>query len=159
MRATALFAAALLSVAALPACGKAADPEAVKEQPESKSTAVASKKFGAAITEQTSTPLTALVKEPGKFSAQTVRTEGKVSAVCQEMGCWMEISDPAGQAHIKMAGHSFFIPKDASGHRAVVQGKVLNPQADKGHCEAEAEAQTGKVAKVEIEATGVELLD
>ena len=48
-----------------------------------------------------------------------------VSAVCQSMGCWMQITDTSGKAHIKMAGHSFFVPKESSGHRAMVQGKVL----------------------------------
>jgi hypothetical protein len=115
------------------------------------------KKFGTEITEKSSTPLDALMKEPGRFAAKTVRTEGVVSAVCQEMGCWMEISADDGQAHIKMAGHKFFIPRTASGHRAVVQGKVLND--DKDHCAEEAEAQTGKVAKVQLEATGVEFVD
>lgn len=115
------------------------------------------KKFGAEITEKSSTPLNTLVKEPARFTAKTVRTEGVVSAVCQEMGCWMELADEAGQAHIKMAGHSFFIPRSASGHRAVVQGKVLN--AEKDDCGEEAEAATGKVAKVQIEATGVEFVD
>jgi hypothetical protein len=118
---------------------------------------LAQKKFGAEITEKTSTALDALVKEPAKFTAKTVRTEGVVSAVCKSMGCWMEIADPAGQAHIKMAGHSFFVPKDASGHRAVVQGTVLRPSNDE--CSEEAKAQTGKVAKIEIEATGVEFVD
>lgn len=115
------------------------------------------KKFGAEITEKNNTPLDSLLKDPGKYSAQIVRTEGVVSAVCQGMGCWMEIVDTQGQAHIKMAGHSFFVPKHASGHRAVIQGKVLG--SDKDHCAEEAEQATGKVAKVQIEATGVEFID
>jgi hypothetical protein len=168
---------AFLSSLTLAACAKAPDPEPTKEPAkagakveaqEAKPAAakegakealapLSEKKFGAGITEKTVTPLDELMKEPSKFSAKTVRTEGVVSAVCQEMGCWMEIKDTAGQAHIKMAGHSFFIPKAASGHRAVIQGKVLN--ADKDHCQEEAEAQTGQVAKVQLEATGVEFLD
>ena len=121
------------------------------------------KKFGGAITERTSTPLTDLVKQPDRFTSQTVRTEGTVVAVCQSMGCWMEIGDESGQAHVKMAGHSFLIPKVASGHRAVVQGKVL-PGSDmecggKDNCREHAQEVTGQVAKVEIEATGVEFVD
>jgi hypothetical protein len=123
------------------------------------------KQFGAAITEKGPTPLNSLVKEPEKFANQTVCTEGVVSAVCKSMGCWMEIADDSGQAHIKMAGHSFFIPREASGHRARIQGKVI-PAADaqdtcgaKDNCRENAEKETGKVAKIEIEATGVEFLD
>jgi len=170
MRTTVLFTFALVS--ALTACSKAPAPEPIKGEKATETAArgvkqasvttirpLATKKFGAEITEKDSTLLPALVKEPAKFISKTVRTEGTVSAVCEEMGCWMQITDTAGQAHIKMAGHSFFIPKEANGHRAVVQGKVLNIEANKGHCEAEAEAQTGQVAKVEIEATGVQFVD
>lgn len=120
------------------------------------------KKFGQPVTETKATTLTDLVKEPGKFSDQTVRTEGVVSAVCKSMGCWMEIADSSGQAHIKMAGHSFFVPRDASGHRAVIQGKVMPSNADKGQCGADdgcGQGASSKLAKVEIEATGIEFVD
>lgn len=120
------------------------------------------KKFGQPVTETKATTLTDLVKEPEKFSAQTVRTEGVVSAVCKSMGCWMEIADSSGQAHIKMAGHSFFVPRDASGHRAVIQGKVMPSNAEKGQCGADdgcGQGASSKLAKVEIEATGIEFVD
>jgi|SRR5580692_12826907 hypothetical protein len=120
---------------------------------------LAKKKFGAEITERTTTGIDALLRAPEKWTSKTVRTEGVVSAVCQSMGCWMEIRDEAGQAHIKMAGHSFFVPKDASGHRAVVQGTVLSVTSPKDECTTEAEKQTGAVAKVEIVATGVEFVN
>ena len=122
------------------------------------------KKFGAEITEKSAVPLTTLVKESDKYASQTIRTEGTVTAVCQSMGCWMEISDETGHAHVKMAGHSFFVPAAANGHRAVVQGKVVgspepNACGDKDGCREKAEAQTGRVAKVEFEATGIEFVD
>ncbi|MGK3999640.1 DUF4920 domain-containing protein [Sorangium sp. So ce1024] len=124
------------------------------------------KQFGAPITETSTTPLPELLQDPGKFSGKTVRTEGVVSAVCKSMGCWMEIADESGAAHIKMAGHSFFVPKNASGHRAVVQGTMVASDAEPGaacgakdNCRGEAEKQTGRVAKIELEATGVQFLD
>jgi hypothetical protein len=119
---------------------------------------LAQKKFGGEITEKTSTPLDQIMREPSKFATKTVRTEGVVSAVCKSMGCWMELAEPGGQAHIKMAGHSFFVPKDSKGHRAVVQGKIVNLPKD-DECTEEARQQTGQIAKVEIEATGVEFVD
>lgn len=120
------------------------------------------KKFGQPVTETKATALTDLVKEPGQFADKTVRTEGVVSAVCKSMGCWMEIADSSGQAHIKMAGHSFFVPRDASGHRAVIQGKVMPPNAEKSQCGADdgcGQGANSKLAKVEIEATGIEFVD
>ena len=115
------------------------------------------KKFGGEITEKESTPLHSLVRHPAQFASKTVRTEGVVVAVCQGKGCWMELSDEAGFAHIKMANHSFFVPRKSTGHRAVIQGRVVN--APKDHCTEEAEEVTGAVAKVEIEATAVEFVD
>ena len=170
MRAALLFASAVLLSTALTACAKAPDPQAdVKPEPKA-ATATAlqpleKKQFGAAITEKAPTPLASLVKEPTKFANQTVATEGVVSAVCKSMGCWMEIADDSGQAHIKMAGHSFFVPREANGHRARIQGKVTAAAdqhdmcAAKDNCRENAEKETGKVAKIEIEATGVEFLD
>lgn len=120
------------------------------------------KKFGQPVTETKATALTDLVKEPGQFADKTVRTEGVVSAVCKSMGCWMEIADSSGQAHIKMAGHSFFVPRDASGHRAVIQGKVMPSNAEKSQCGADdgcGQGANSKLAKVEIEATGIEFVD
>ncbi|TKD12733.1 DUF4920 domain-containing protein [Polyangium fumosum] len=123
---------------------------------------LAQKKFGQPVTETKTTALTDLTKEPAKFAEQTVRTEGVVSAVCKSMGCWMEIADTTGKAHIKMAGHSFFVPRDSSGHRAVIQGKVLTPEADKGVCGADdgcGQGGSAKMAQVNIEATGIEFID
>ncbi|GAH33995.1 unnamed protein product, partial [marine sediment metagenome] len=106
---------------------------------------------------------------------------------CQHMGCWMEIKDDSGEAHIKMAGHSFFVPKTASGRKARVlatlvkndddgacaeeshdkmaaAGGAANAPATKGAgakkgCRAEAEAQLGRpLAKLELVADGVELM-
>lgn len=114
-------------------------------------------KFGQPITESTTVPLPSIVKDPSQFTNKTVRTEGMVSAVCQSMGCWMQIADTSGKAHIKMAGHAFFVPKESSGHRAVVQGKVMSgstgPACQNDSCGNQ------EVTQVEIEATGVELID
>ena len=114
-------------------------------------------KFGAPLGKSPVVPLADIVRETGKYAKTTVKTEGRVSAVCQAAGCWMEISDPAGQAHVRMNGHSFFVPKSASGRRAIVEGTVL-PKPDNGECEQEAAEATGKTVKVELDATGVELL-
>lgn len=171
MRRILVSSACLLTAIALSACGRgpsateaapaaaAAPPAATGVARASTSTIkpLAQKKFGVEISEKTSTSLDALLREPRKFAAKTVRTEGVVSAVCKSMGCWMELADDGGHAHIKMAGHSFFVPKDSAGHRAVVQGRVLDLPKDE--CTEEAEQQTGSVAKIEIEATGVEFVD
>ncbi|MBX3207473.1 MAG: DUF4920 domain-containing protein [Labilithrix sp.] len=123
-----------------------------------------------------------VAKAPNAYVGKTFATTGTVTAVCQHMGCWMEIKDDASEAHIKMAGHAFFVPKTASGRKARVLAKLVKAE-EKGACEgeghegmaaaggegakagekkgcrAEAEAQLGRpLAKLELVAEGVELL-
>jgi hypothetical protein len=113
--------------------------------------------YGAPI--DTTTPqvtLSEVLGSPSKFADKTVRMEGKITAVCQGMGCWLQLGDDKGSAHVKLRGHSFFVPKNSSGKTALVEARVL-PVPDEGHCEEEAKEQTGVVAKVELEASGVEI--
>jgi hypothetical protein len=114
-------------------------------------------KLGAPIVQANTVSLSTLAGQPAKYAKSTVKTEGEVTSVCQAMGCWMEITDKNTDAHIRMSGHGFFIPKTATGRRAVVEGTVL-ARPDQGECEEEAKLATGKTVKLELDATGVELL-
>jgi hypothetical protein len=99
-------------------------------------------------------PLVEIAKNPSRYENSVVATGGKVTAVCQEMGCWMELQDESGHAHVKMHGHTFFVPKTASGHIARVQAKVLAGSDER--CD-ESPPPAHAVAHVELDATGVEL--
>ncbi len=102
--------------------------------------------------------LAEVAKHPGAYKGKTITTTGTVTAVCQNMGCWMEVKDDASEAHIKMAGHSFFVPKTASGHHAKIQAVIVPSDDKNAECNEEAKNQMGHaVAKVQLEATGVEL--
>jgi hypothetical protein len=96
-----------------------------------------------------------IAKNPGSYANKTVTTSGKVTSVCQEMGCWMEIQDPGGMAHIRMHGHSFYVPKTASGHMARVQATVLTSPDES--CTDSPPPSGGAMAKIQLDATGVEL--
>lgn len=161
----------LLVFAALAGCETAPRPDPSRQPPAAQATAAttaaaAATAAGAAQAAKTygdpvspSTPMVALndlLKSPNTYADKVVRTEGKVTAVCQSKGCWLEIGDDQSMAHVKLGNHKFFVPRSAAGQHAIVQARVM-AQVDKGHCEQEAEEQTGKVAKVELEATGVEL--
>jgi hypothetical protein len=99
-----------------------------------------------------------VAKNPAAFKGKTITTSGTVTSVCQHMGCWMEIKDDASQAHIKMAGHDFFVPKTAAGHKAKVQATLVPSDDENAECNKEAADQIGHaVAKLQLEATGVEL--
>jgi hypothetical protein len=101
-------------------------------------------------------PLSDVAAHPSQYASQVIATSGKVTAVCQEMGCWMELRDDSGTAHVRMHGHSFFVPKTASGHVARVQAKVV--KATGTECDEEDCKGAGQgLAKVQLDATGVEL--
>ena len=138
----------------LAACTKAASSDN-KPAP----TAASANKMGAPIAANVPVvALAAVVKDPAAYKGKPFVTTGTVTAVCQEMGCWMEIKDDATEAHIKMAGEKFFVPKSSAGHKARVQGALVESAGGDVECNQEAEAQMGKqVAKLQLEATGVEL--
>jgi hypothetical protein len=151
-----LFALFLFVGGSMSGCRSQELPNQSAASARASATASALLKLGAPIRNTTVVPLTSIAKDTQKYARTTVKTEGKVTSVCQAMGCWMEIIDTNSEAHIRMSGHSF-IPKNAAGRRAVVEGIVL-PRPDNGECEQEAEQATGKTVKVELDATGVELL-
>jgi hypothetical protein len=131
----------------------------VKDQPAAQAAKPSgSQLLGAPISPATpSVALASIAKDPKTYENKVVTTSGTVTAVCQHMGCWMEMKDDSGEAHVKLAGHTFFVPKDASGRHARVEAKVLRTDPS-DECTQEAAEQTGKpVAKLELEATGVEL--
>lgn len=99
--------------------------------------------------------LSAIAKDPASYRGRTIATSGKVTAVCREMGCWLELADASGQAHVKMHGHSFFVPRTAPGHVARVQATVVAATAAADDCEEQ--GKQGGIAKIELDATGVEI--
>lgn len=142
------------------------------QAPVATTTTAATEKFGATLDPKTEqVALAEVAKNPSAYANKTFTTTGTVSAVCQHRGCWMEIKDDKGEAHIKMAGHSFFVPRTANGKKARVQATLVKSDSEgtcgdgsekhepgKG-CKAEAEAQLGRpLAKLELVAQGVELL-
>jgi hypothetical protein len=148
----------VLILLASAACTKAASKTDDKSAPAAPE--ALANRMGAAISP--STPVVALatvMKDPAAYKGKPFVTSGTVTAVCQEMGCWMEIKDADSEAHIKMAGEKFFVPKTSAGHKARVQGTLVDVAGGGDtECANEAAKQTGgQVAKIQLEATGVEL--
>lgn len=162
-----------------PAASAAPEPKAPAPAPQAASGAL---RLGAPIEASAQkVALADVAKTPTAFVGKTFATTGTVTAVCQHMGCWMEIKDDASEAHIKMAGHAFYVPKTASGRKARVLAKLVKAEENgscegEGHdkmaaasggaegakgkgCRAEAEEQLGRpLAKLELVADGVELM-
>lgn len=178
-----LAVALLVASGALAACSTEAPPTgqptppAVQAEPASSGevakapapprpkTPLAETKFGQPVSPGDTTTLASIVADPAKFSGKSVKTEGVVKSVCQSAGCWMEIESDAsgggpGRAHVKMAGHSFYVPKNCDGHRAVIEGTVQGaPEDTCGAKDSCGGSENGALAKLEIAATGVEFVD
>ncbi len=136
----------------------AAEPEAAPEQ--ARTTSDGTRVFGADVDpSRTVTPLSTLLASPQQYAGQVVKTEGTISAVCQRMGCWMELRDGEGgpTVTVPMAGHSFFLPRDVSGKHATVEGRVrveTMDEATQDHLREEG-ASAAVAQAFQIDATGV----
>ena len=62
----------------------------------------------------------------------------------------MQLEDATGNAHVRMHGHTFFVPKTAPGHVARIQATIVQPSGA-------TDCEDGKSAKLELDATGVEI--
>jgi hypothetical protein len=94
------------------------------------------------------------------------KVTGKISAVCQEMGCWMKVEKEDGTSMlVRMKDHKFFLPKDVAGKTAIFEGvasvKTLPVEtlkdyaADEGKSQAEVDAIKEPKKDVVFEAAGV----
>ncbi len=118
--------------AAVLACMLAALPAAAEEQ-------AAPPAPLATVTVKKPVNIAKLAKKPERFAGKTVRLEGKVKAVCQGMGCWVEVEDAKGASFIaRSLDESVLLPKDCVGRWIAVQGKVMTlPQAAKEEAKPE----------------------
>jgi hypothetical protein len=46
----------------------------------------------------------------GKEGKVDVKIKGKVTEVCQEMGCWIKVQSTNGDMTVRMKDHKFFVP-------------------------------------------------
>ncbi|MEO8586812.1 MAG: DUF4920 domain-containing protein [Acidobacteriota bacterium] len=79
-------------------------------------------KFGAPLGASPKVALADLVKDPATFSGKTVKTEGVVSTVCQEKGCWMILKSGDHSVRVTFKDYGYFVPKDSAGATAVMEG-------------------------------------
>lgn len=107
---------------------------------------------------------TSIAELTDKDTARTLQIEGKVSEVCQNMGCWMIVTE--GNISVRvLTKHKFFMPKDCAGSYAVVQGvfkiKEVSPEEQMHYLEEIGKKPdqpiTESKKELRIEATGVKL--
>jgi hypothetical protein len=81
-------------------------------------------KYGKGVTLDTPTSVASLLATPDAYLGKTVRVDGVVTNVCQEMGCWIELGDTekGPGLQFKVDDGVIVFPKDAKGRRASAEG-------------------------------------
>ena len=107
-------------------------------------------KLGKPLTLTQASSVADLLGKPDPLVGKTVQVKGKVTEVCQMMGCWMALVDPdSGKSvRIKVNDGVIVIPKEAVGKMAVAEGSLSKLQLTKeqaiGRAKHEAEEQGRK---------------
>lgn len=83
-------------------------------------------KLGAPLTLHSQISIADLNAKAAEYAGKTVQVKGKVTEVCEKMGCWMKLVDPATNAsiRIKVQDGEIVFPKDAPGKLAIAEGKL-----------------------------------
>lgn len=121
------------------------------------------KRYGKGVTIAEATALKDVLATPSRFEGKTVRVEGYVTAVCEEMGCWLALAPTQAKDDptlIIQVEHGVVVfPMSARGSRAAAEGvvqKVGSPESREA-AEELARQQGKSVADVgqwQIKATG-----
>jgi len=122
--------------------------------------------FGAGLTLEEATPLSVVAARPNEWSTRPVLLHGRLSEVCQRKGCWTMLQDADQRVRVRFKDYGFFIPKDASGREAYVEGTVkvsVLSEAEARHYAAESPngdpgSIHGPQHEIGFMATGVRLL-
>ena len=126
--------------------------------------AAGDEKFGKGVSLTEATSIKALYETPDKFVGKTIRIDGVVTAVCEEMGCWMAIGETdkaENTVRLKVDHHAGIVfPIAAKGKAASAEGvfeKIAEGDKEGKEAAAEHAAHTkgsdfGK--KYQLKATG-----
>src|ERR1043166_360592 len=82
----------------------------------------AERKLGKPLTVKEPTPIATILAKPDNYLGKVVQVKGKVTEVCEMMGCWMELVNDSGQRiHIKVNDGEIEFPKDSPGKPAIAE--------------------------------------
>ena len=122
--------------------------------------------FGAKITEKGAMNPADFIKSMEGKDEITAKLEARIITCCKKKGCWMDLDLENGESmKVRFKDYEFFVPKDADGRTAVVEGvakietvdvETLRHYAeDAGKSEEEIAAITEPQRSYSFEAVGV----
>jgi hypothetical protein len=116
--------------------------------------------YGAALTQNETTAITAILEDPDAFKGSTVMIEGTVTEMCAHKGCWLVLDDGEGHTLLaKSTGDKVAVSEDATGRKVMVEGVVVveykAAKPDKHDHEEGEEGHDCRTAKIRLETLGV----
>ena len=129
-------------------------------------------KLGKPLTLKEPLPLATVLAHPADYVGKTVQVKGKITEVCEMMGCWIDLTNDAGQKlRIKVNDGEIEFPKDSAGKMAVAEGRLDKFELTKEQAVARAEEEAkekgrkfdpasvkGPVTIYQIQGTGAVIL-
>ena len=104
-------------------------------------------KLGKPLALKEPVPLAALMAHPAWYIGHTVQVKGKISAVCQMMGCWMDLTDGGQKIRIKVNDGEIVFPKDSSGKTAIAEGQFKKIVLSREQAVAQAREEAKETGK------------
>ena len=151
----------LLGIFVFTSCKQTATPVAVED---------GMSFYGEKITPEGAITYDELLQQLGSAdSINNVKVSGTIDGVCQAKGCWMNIVSNTDKSKesmfVKFKDYGFFMPLDASGSTAILEGKAFKEETsvdelrhyaeDEGKSPEEIAAITEPVTELKFMAHGV----
>ena len=87
--------------------------------------------YGEAFEDGPAVPVSEALARFDELAGEPTRFSGRITGVCQKMGCWMMLEDDGQAVRVKFGDHAFFLPKDQTGSavvHVVLERKELTPE-------------------------------
>src|SRR5450432_192148 len=95
------------------------------------STIWAESKLGKPLTLDQPSSIHQILGDPTAYANKTVQVKGKVTEVCQMMGCWMALVDPDDSTksiRVQVKDGDIVFPKDSAGKIAIAEGTLIKQE-------------------------------
>jgi len=81
--------------------------------------------YGQTISSNSAVTIKELQSHKNKYLGKTVKIEGTITEVCQQMGCWFYVNDGTGTIYVDLGMKgNFTIPKNSAKSHVIVEGTV-----------------------------------
>ena len=105
-------------------------------------------KLGKPLTLTTPLNVDAILAKPADYVGKTVQVKGKITEVCQMMGCWMNlVSDSGKMIRIKVNDGEIEFPKDSAGRMAIAEGTLTKSELTREQAIAQAKHEAEEMGR------------